>query len=206
MKLENLFVKTVISLMKIILTVNKMSITYFRNVIINSNDLLLNSSLKFTKKTFISPFNLFNFGSKTKIYESINLKCDQEIWYLLTGRSDNLNKILQVKDSIENINNVNCNLLANTNPCEAMELVESILQAFYPLKTKFISYCCKTIKDKIQNTNVKKVKLIVKSDESLLLKTILNQLSNDDSIKSYEFKKIEYYYFNENKYQNVCYT
>ncbi|VVU95668.1 hypothetical protein CPAV1605_1423 [seawater metagenome] len=206
MKLENIFLNLVVHLMKIILTINKMTLIYFGQYIYDSHVNLLDFSHKVVKNKFLLPLKILDFGSKHQEVNSTTTSIKSEFWYLLTGRTDNSNKILQIRDSIEKIFNISCNILSSRNNNEAMELVESILQSFYPLKTQFITFCTDTIKFRIQDEDTKKVVLIVKTDETLLLTTVLNNLSHDRTITSKELKKIEYFYFNETQYRNLCNT
>ena len=211
MENQFIFVKFVIYIMKLSLIIQKILSIFFFNFISKPemNFLIRDLTFKNIKHQFVDPFRLLSFGSNINIDDKNTLKglYNNEIWYFISGKKDTIKNQHLIRERIENIFDRPCNIISNNHISQTSELIENFLQSLSPIKTKFLHQCTETIKKAIINDNVKKVILIFKKDESILLNIILNHLVQQININSSHLSKIEYFFFDDIAVtSNVCFN
>ena len=198
MENQFIFIKFVVYLMRLSLVIQKIVNIYFFNFIYKPqfNFLISDLAFKNIKHHFIDPFKLLSFGSyiNSEKNNSLDGLYNNEIWYFISGKNDNIRNQYLIRDRIQSIFDRPCNIISNNHVSQTSELIENFLQSLSPIKTRFIYNCIEIIKKAIINDNVKKVILIFKKDESLLLNILLNHLIQQSEINSIHLSKIEYFF------------
>lgn len=209
MENQFIFIKFVVYLMRLSLVIQKIVNIYFFNFIYKPqfNFLISDLAFKNIKHHFIDPFKLLSFGSyiNSEKNNSLDGLYNNEIWYFISGKNDNIRNQYLIRDRIQSIFDRPCNIISNNHVSQTSELIENFLQSLSPIKTRFIYNCIEIIKKAIINDNVKKVILIFKKDESLLLNILLNHLIQQSEINSIHLSKIEYFFFDDIAVTCSCY-